>query len=255
MRLVSHFGSKLIVDTELRAKLVRNWELPAAGGAYALGLWIDKIIMWHANSPDGLVVAGALQTMPNYDTAMFWSQLSSIPVIAVFFVHIETRFSTSIRRYHTRMQQRASLRELNEIAAHIKNYVLSSMFGLFLALAIVAGLMIMLSIVFMTQFGLRPAYMSTLRVSTCSMAFYTSAMFCFSFLLHLDLRRPALKIVSTFLILNFLLTLAFLPLGSSFYGYGNMIAASVSLLVGFSLVLNELSWLHYHAFVTNNPSI
>jgi hypothetical protein len=34
-----------------------------------------------------------------------------------------------------------------------------------------------------------------------------------------------------------------------------MIAATVSLLVGFSLVLRELSWLHYHAFITNNPSV
>jgi len=41
--------------------------------------------MWHSAPSGGLLVAGALQTMPSYDTAMFWSQLSSIPVIAVFF--------------------------------------------------------------------------------------------------------------------------------------------------------------------------
>jgi uncharacterized membrane protein len=87
------------------------------------------------------------------------------------------------------------------------------------------------------------------------MAFYTSAMFCFTFLLHLDLRRPALLIVMTFLVLNAGLTLAFLPLGPDFYGYGNMTAAAISLLVGISLVLKELSWLHFHAFVTNNPSL
>jgi uncharacterized membrane protein len=80
-------------------------------------------------------------------------------------------------------------------------------------------------------------------------------MFCFTFLLHLDLRRPALQIVSTFLVLNSVLTIALLPFGPDFYGYGNMIAATVSLLVGFSLVLRELSWLHYHAFITNNPSV
>ena len=68
-----------------------------AGAAYALGLWIDKIIMWHADPSNGLVVAGAIQTLPSYDTAMFWAQLSSIPIIAVFFVHVETRFSALIR--------------------------------------------------------------------------------------------------------------------------------------------------------------
>jgi uncharacterized membrane protein len=129
------------------------------------------------------------------------------------------------------------------------------MFGLFAVLAIVAGMMIMLSFVFMTELGLRPAYMSILRASLCSMAFYTSAMFCFTFLLHLDLRRPALQIVLTFLVLNGVLTVALLPFGPDLYGYGNMIAATVSLLVGFGLVLRELSWLHYHAFITNNPSV
>src|SRR5262249_18651870 len=206
------FGTRIVIDPELKGRLTRNWELPAAGGAYALGLWIDKLIMWNSAPSGGLVVAGALQTMPSYDTAMFWAQLSSIPIIAVFFVHVETRFSTLVRAYHARMQQRGTLRELNEIVRDIRIYVLSSMFSLFTALAIVAGVMIMLSFVFMTELGLRPAYMGTLRVSMCSMAFYTTAMFCFAFLLHLDLRRPALQIVLTFLVLNGVLTVALLPL-------------------------------------------
>lgn len=253
--LVRRFGTKIVIDPQLRSRLAKNWELPAAGGAYALGLWVDKIIMWHSAPSGGLLVAGALQTMPSYDTAMFWAQLSSIPVIAVFFVHVETRFSTLVHTYHIRMEQRATLRELNEIVRRIGAHALSSMFGLFAALIVVAGMMIMLSFVFMTELGLRPAYMTTLRVSLCSMAFYTSAMFCFTFLIHLDLRRPALQIVLTFLVLNIVLTAALLPFGPDFYGYGNMIAATVSLLVGFSLVLRELSWLHYHAFITNNPSV
>jgi uncharacterized membrane protein len=253
--VIRRFGPKIIVDPELKSTLGKKWELPAAGAAYALGLWVDKIIMWHADPASDLLVAGALRTMPSYDAAMFWAQLSSIPIIAVFFVHVETRFSTLISAYHTRMQKRAGLRELNEIVRNIRTHVLSSMFGLFAALIIVAAMMIMLSFVFMPELGLRPAYMGIFRVSLCSMAFYTSAMFCFSFLIYLDLRRPALIIVSTFLLLNGVLTVSLLPFGPDLYGYGNMIAATVTLLVGFSLVLRELSWLHYHAFITNNPSL
>jgi polysaccharide biosynthesis protein PelG len=253
--VVRRFGNTVIIDAGLKDKLGKKWELPAAGAAYALGLWIDKIIMWHSAPSGGLLVAGGLQTMPSYDTPMFWAQLSSIPVIAIFFVHVETRFSALVRAYHARMQQRASLRELNEIVRNIATHVLSSMFGLFAALAIIAGIMIMLSFVFMKELGLQPEYMGILRTCLCSMAFYTSAMFCFTFLLHLDLRRPALQIVAIFLVLNCLLTVALLPLGPAFYGYGNMIAATLSLLAGFGLLLRELSWLHYHAFITNNPSV
>lgn len=157
--VVYRFGSSIVVDGKLKASLIRHWELPVAGLTYACGLWIDKIIMWHAAPSGGLVVAGALQTMPSYDTAMFWAQLSSIPVIAVFFVHVETRFSVMTHNYHTRMQQRATLRELNEIVSNVGTYVLSSMFALFSALAIVAGMMIMFSLVFMPELAcVRPTW-------------------------------------------------------------------------------------------------
>ena len=253
--VVRRFGTRITIDPALKHSLGKNWELPAAGVAYALGLWVDKVIMWHWAPSGGLLVAGALQTMPSYDTAIFWSQLSSIPIIAVFFVHVETRFSALIQTFHARMQQRASLRELNGVIKNIGTCVLSSLVGLFAALVVVAGMMIMLSFVFMTELGLRPAYMSILRVSLCAMVFYTSAMFCFIFLLYLDLRRPALLIVLTYLMLNGILTFALLSFGPDLYGYGNMIASTVTLLVGFGLVVRELPWLHYHAFVTNNASL
>ena len=185
---------------------------------------------------------------------MFWAQLSSIPIIAVFFVHVETDFFLLRRLYHTRMQQQASLRELNQIVTRIGAHVVSSVFGLFLALIVTAGTMMMASFLFMGELGLRPSYMGIFRVSLCAMIFYIIAMFCFSFLLHLDLRRPALLIVSSFLFFNATLTLILLPLGPDFFGYGNMIAAAITLVIAFKLVSSELSWLHYHAFITNNSS-
>ena len=69
------------------------------------------------------------------------------------------------------------------------------------------------------------------------------------------MRRPALLLVGGYMVLNGVLTAALLSLGPDLYGYGNMIAAAVSLLVGFGLLLKELPWLHYHAFVTNNASL
>ena len=72
--------------------------------------------------------------------------------------------------------------------------------------------------------------MSILRASLWAMVFHTISMFCFLFLLYFDLRRPALFIVSTYVVLNTTLTLAFLPLGQTFYGYGNMIAAATTFL-------------------------
>jgi len=249
------FGSRIRPDWDgLRAQL-RRWELPAAGCAYAVGIWADKVVMWHAAPSGGLLVAGVLRTAPSYDTAMFWAQMASIPVIAVAFVHVETRLSSLFGRFYGRLGEAASLRELSVVMQELRGCVISSIGMLFTALAIVATMMILMSFAFMSELGLRPAYMGILRVALWAMAFHTSAMFCFVFLLYFDLRRHALLVTAFYAVLNPALTFAFLPLGQPYYGYGSMIAAAATFVLAFSVLLRELPWLHYHAFITNNTSL
>jgi uncharacterized membrane protein len=114
---------------------------------------------------------------------------------------------------------------------------------------------VLISFVFMSELGLRPAYMSILRISLVGMTFHASAMYCFVFLLYFDLRRQALLIVSAYAMLNAILTAMFLSMGQVFYGYGSMIAAAVTFMLAFTVLLRELPWLHYHAFITNNSSL
>jgi uncharacterized membrane protein len=253
--LVRTFSTRFEVQWTLFRFPPEKWELPLAGFAYAVGIWADKVIMWYGAESGGLSVAGVLRTMPSYDTAMFWAQLTSIPVIAVAFVHVETQLSDLFGRFYGRLDQQASLRELSEVMQSLRTCVISSVATLFVALAIVATMTILLSFVFMTEFGLRPAYMSILRISLWAMAFHTSSMFCFVFLLYFDLRRQALLIVSAYAILNTALTLLILQWGQVYYGYGSMIAASATFVLAFSILLRELPWLHYHAFITNNTSL
>lgn len=253
--VVRRFGGRIKPDWSVLKSATRRWELPAAGLAYALGIWVDKIIMWVAAPDSGLVTAGALHTMPSYDTAMFWAQLASIPVMAVAFVHVETRFSGLLGRFYGRLDRQTSLRELSAALAGLRMSVISNIVALFITLAVIAAMGILVSFVFMDELGLRPAYMAILRISLLAMAFHTSAMFCFMFLLYFDLRRPALLIVVSYLVLNTALTVAFLPMGQALYGYGTMTAAAVTFVLAFVLLLRELPWLHYHAFVTNNASV
>jgi uncharacterized membrane protein len=107
----------------------------------------------------------------------------------------------------------------------------------------------------MNELGLKPSYMSILRIALWAMAFHSSSMFCFVFLLYFDLRRQALIVVASYATLNTALTLMLLPFGQQFYGYGSMIAAAVTFMLAFNILLRELPWLHYHAFITNNTSL
>ncbi|MCB1505173.1 MAG: exopolysaccharide Pel transporter PelG [Hyphomicrobiaceae bacterium] len=253
--IIRTFGRTNNVDASLFQLLKHKWELPAAGACYALGLWVDKVIMWVMAPSGTMEMAGVLRTMPSYDTAMFWAHLSAIPIIAVFFVHIETQYKTLSEAFYGGFRRRASLRELAQAMGRIRIFVISNLVGMFAALIIVAATMIALSFVFMHELGLRPSYMTILRTALCAIVFHTSAMFCFIFLLYFDLRKSALLIVATYFALNGILTYSLLPMGAEYYGYGTMIAAALSFLLGFGLLLKELPWLHYHAVITNNTSI
>lgn len=252
--LVRKCGTQVEWDAGLVRFPPRLWELPLAGLAYAVGIWIDKVIMWFGAPSGGLMVAG-LRTMPSYDTAMFWAQLAVIPVLAVAFVHVETQFRILFSRFYGRFDQQASLRELNSAMHELRRCVMASVSLLFVSLAITAAMAILSSFVFMDQLGLRPAYMSILRIALCAMAFHASSMFCFVFFLYFDLRRPALLIVVVYAVLNAGFTLLFLHLGQSYYGYGNLTAAVITFSISFTLLLRELPWLLYHAFITNNTSL
>jgi polysaccharide biosynthesis protein PelG len=258
--LVRRIGSAIRFDAGMLRRLCEKWDLPACGLAYALGIWADKAVMWYGSpwqeAPGGgLTMAGVLRTMPSYDTAVFWAQLASIPVVAVAFVHVETEFRTLFGRFYDRISGQASLRELTAVIQKLRISVISSIAALFVVLAIIATMSVLFSFVFMSELGLRPSYMSILRISLAAMTFHSSAMFCFVFLLYFDLRRQALLIVATYVVLNTLFTMAFLEAGQAFYGYGSMIAAATTFIVAFTTLLRELPWLHYHAFVTNNSSL
>ena len=258
--VVRRIGCVIHLDPGLLRRLRAKWDLPACGLAYALGIWADKVVMWygspwHEAPAGGLTMAGMLRTMPSYDTAVFWAQLASIPVVAIAFVHVEPELKMLFGRLYGRIGGQASLRELTAAIQQLRIYVISSVAAMFVALAIVATVSVLFSFVFMSQLGLRPGYMSILRISLTAMIFHWSAMFCFVFLLYFDLRRKALLIVAVYAVLNTLLTMAFLEVGPAFHGYGAMIAAAITFTVAFVVLLSELGWLHYHAFITNNSSV
>ena len=255
LRLTAEFSIRIVPSAELWRTAVRNWELIAIGMSYGVGLWIDKFVMWIA-APLGTVrAAGGFQTMPNYDTPMFWAQLAAIPVIAVFFVHVETNFYRLCRDFYPRLDQKASLRELQAAIAKLSRFVLFSLAGLFISLVAICILAILMSLVAVDPLGLQASQMGVLRSGLVGMACHTTAMFCFIFFLYFDLKRQALLISLTQLVLSGSLTALLLPLGLRVYGYGFMLASAVTLMVGVGLLMKELPWLHYHAFVTNNGSL
>jgi uncharacterized membrane protein len=254
-RLIHEYGIEIVPDSSLAGTVSIHWELPLIGLTCALGLWIDKIIMWFASPVGVTTVGGAFRTMPNYDTPMFWAQLASIPILSVFFIHVETNFFRLSRAFYGSLAQEVSRREQTRMMSRLSEFVMAKLIGLFIALSAVAIIAILISYVAIEPLGLRASQMGILRVALAGMVFQTSSTFCFIFLLYFDLRRHALAISATYFILNGSLTAALLPLGFPYFGYGNLLASALTFLLAVLILARELPWLHFHAFITNNSSL
>ena len=164
------FGTHVVWDREPAAFPPRNWELPLAGLAYALGIWVDKLIMWFTAPSGTLVVAGVLRTMPSYDTAMFWAQLAAIPGLAVGPRSCRHAARRAVRSLLRALRSAGQSARTGGAMRAIRKCVVASVVMLFVTLAIVATMAIVLSFVFMSQIGLRPSYMSIFRISLWAMA-------------------------------------------------------------------------------------
>jgi len=253
--LTREYGMRLVPNIDLLHTAIRYWELPLVGITYGAGLWIDKIIMWFGAPAGQLRVADAFLTMPNYDTPTFWAQLAALPAMAGFFVHIETKYFRLCRNFFRLIRERASLRELTQAMSGLAKFAHSSVATLFGTLFIIGVLAILLSFVAIEPLGLRPSQMGVLRNALVGMVFQTSVVFCIILMLYLDLRRSALLVTTAFVILNGALTWALLPFGFTYFGYGNLLASMIDFAIAALLLRRELSWVHYHVFVTNNVAL
>ena len=254
-RLAAAHGGAFRFEMRLLRPYVQFWELTAIGLVYSLSIWIDKIVMW-IGAPGGIdrLSSGGFPTMPDYDSALFWAQLTAIPVMAIFFVSIEPHFYRLYRRFYQSFARKASLREANERMRSLSAYTLRSVFAMLAVGSVIAATAVLFSYAAIEHLTLLGSQAGMLRAGLIGVAFQTSAMLCMCLLLYFDLRRSALAITVASFLLNGGLTLAFLPLGSAYFGYGFMIAAMLTFLLAIGLLAKELPWLHFHAFVTTNAS-
>jgi uncharacterized membrane protein len=253
--LIRQCGPEIAPDIAFWDVARKNWELPLIGLTYGLGLWIDKWIMWTMAPGEKMRVAGALVTMPAYDTPMFLAQLASLPVLAGFFIHAETSVLRLYRRLYGAIAGRENFREIDAAATALRRFTDSAIYFLLEKLGAIALLGVLASFLAVDAFGIQPNQIALLRTALFAMVFGANGMFCIIMLLYLDQRRAALVVTTAYLILNAALTWLLLPYGFRYFGFGAFLAAVAEFSIAFWFLHRETPWLLYHIFVTNNGSV
>ena len=228
------------------------WSLALSGFLYNVAIWVDKWIMWLAPErerlPSGFVHNGV------YDSAMFLAYLSIVPSMAVFLLHLETRFYEKYLRLYREIENHATLERIEEDHKTLIEELIAGLRNLIVIQATVSLLCIILAPKILEFLGVSYLQLGVFRFGVLG-AFFHVLLLCLTIVLsYFELRAQVLFLTFFFLATNVVFTFASLGHGFAYYGYGYFASALLSFLVGALVTFRELGRIPYHTFITQPPT-
>ncbi|WP_341704490.1 exopolysaccharide Pel transporter PelG [Ferrovibrio sp.] len=231
----------------------RVWQLAVFGFAYNLTIWCDKLVLWLA--PEAETAAIGLVSNPAYDSAMFLANLTTVPVLAVFIIAIETEFFERYQTFYRAIEQHATYREIRANQAAIARTLATAGRSILLLQCIVAALAILASPALFAALGIDARQLGIFRLGTLGSLFQILFVFLTIVLAYFDLRMRLVQVTLLYLGLNAGLSWASLAWGFAWYGYGFFLASLLAFLAALAVVIREVGRLPFLTFVKNNASI
>lgn len=247
-RVVHEFGLPGAPAPDLVRYFRRYWPLLAAGLAYNLACWADKLLFWH-DARTGSHVLGAVWAAPVYDDAMFLAYLSVVPALGTFLLVAETRFYEAFRAYFVAIDARADLAAIRHAHGDLGRTLWQGM----AAVAKVQVPVTLAAILFAPELlhGLALSWYSlyVFRYGAFGALFQSLDLFLMVYLLYLNVPRRAMALSCAFLVLNLVLTAWAMQGGLAYYGLGYAAAAAAIFGVGCALVQYSLGDLDFRVFM------
>lgn len=227
-----YYPTKELIDFEF----YRNPSVPRAlfftGLLFNIGIWIDKFLFWY-HDKTGVAVFHYFHMSFVYDVPIFLAYLCVVPVMAVFLLRIETRFSDA---YDKLYQQICGEFKYEDISASYADLVLAGQ-EVILSVIKAAVLLLVVGVTFgktaLGILGLPTLYFPIFLVCLTAASLNVLLWAILDLIFYLDKTIMALYLILAFVALNAALTLLSIHLGIYFYGYGLAFSLFLSALFGF----------------------
>jgi uncharacterized membrane protein len=211
-----------------------------------VGMWIDKFIYWYGSS--GQRISKVFYYHADYNSVFFVAFLLMTPIMAIFFIIMETSFYKSYYVYHEKYLYTESLERLKIGCDEIKNTVKKSL----LYIIQIEGMIVVLGVLFskniLTLTNI-PVYQYPLfSVILIGVFFHMLALIICIVLYYFDLKYETLKIYSTFFGLNGILTWIFMQTGGGTSGLGYMVSAIIVFVFALWKLRVSMEDLNYLSF-------
>lgn len=227
------------------------WTIALAGLFYNIAIWVDKWIMWLAPErellPSGFIHNGV------YDTAMFLAYLSIVPAMAVFLMHLETRFYEKYHRYYRDIENHATYERIAENQRAMIEELASGLRNLIVFQATLSLICVIMAPRILEFLGVPLIQLGVFRFGVLG-AFFHVLFLCLTIVLsYFELRKQTLWLMVLLFATNAIFTAFTLTRGFPYYGYGYFASALITFLIGAMVTFRELARIDFHTFV-NRPS-
>lgn len=225
-----------------------HWML-ALGSLFAIAaIWADKWIMWWG--PDQVILSNGLLSAPAYDGSMFLAYLVMIPALGMFVTAIETTFFEDSRRLFDSIQSQAPLSRIERLAANLEKQTYRMIYRVLLTLGVLCAVTILLSPMLIPIIGLQYEQIGIFRLGVLAVFFQFMFVVATSILLFLDRQAAFLFLQIVFFVAQVVFTTLSINLGPEYFGFGHLLACTVSAFLAMGFLEWTLRKVVYLTFAT-----
>lgn len=226
-----------------------------SGFCLYMGMWIDKFIYWYG--PTGKHLYAYLYYHPDYNDIFYFAFLFTSPIMAIFFITMETSFYLKYYAFNKAINNKASLQHLNKLKEEVIESVKQQLWNI----VKIQGLIVLIGILYSKEalrfLNMSPDLTALMNIVLIGAFFHMFLLIVCILLLYFDLRVETFKIYGTFLVLNGLLSYITIFLGENYYGLGYTASAIIVFFYALYQLragLNELNYLSFtrHAMSEEN---
>lgn len=246
MHIYQEFVPAERINLDFLAYARQYWDLLLFGLLYALGIWADNLLYWHA--PGSIVVGGFYHMYPAYDTTKLLAYLSTIPAAAVFLVHVETRFFRHYKAFYSLVMGKGTLAQIREAKRGMMDAARSGLANICMVQFVVVGALFLLAPEVVALAGFPADRVALFRLDLLAANAQFIMLATLLIILYLDARRTALGIAALFVACNFGVTHLTIVAGHV-EGGGYLLAGTVGAAVAIIALRNRLRRLEYLTFM------
>jgi uncharacterized membrane protein len=210
------------------------------------GMWIDKFIYWYGSS--GHQLTPILHYHADYNSIFFVAFLFMTPIMAIFFITMETSFYKIYYLYHEKYVYTETLERLKECCNEIRSTVINSLKYIVQVQGIVVVLSILFSQNILIFFKMPVDQQLLFSVILIGVFFHMLTLIICILLYYLDLKKETMLIYLTFLGLNGVLTMIFTKISNDITGWGYVITSIVTFVLSSYKLKISLESLNYIVF-------